>query len=50
MVVGVAAAVFFGGDAVSYESPNYRVVESIGPIEIREMIFPPQFYGRTLLN
>ena len=34
--VGAVAALAFGGDTVSYEGPKYRVVDNIGPIEIRE--------------
>ena len=37
LLVGVAALiVMLGGDGVAYESPRYRVVETMGEVEVRQ--------------
>ncbi len=47
--VAIGAALFaFGGDAVAYESPDYRVTSTIGSVEIRE--YEPYLVAETTVD
>lgn len=46
-VVGLATAVL-GGETVSYETPRYRVVETVGQVEMRE--YAPYLAAETTVD
>lgn len=41
-------AVTFGGNDVAYETPDYRVVDMLGEIEVRQ--YPPYLVAETLVD
>ena len=48
-VIGVAiGAMVFGGEAVAYDSPKYRVASTIGAVEIRE--YEPYIVAETTVD
>ena len=49
LLVGVGALIaFLGGDDVAYESPNYRVIQTIGAVELRE--YEPYVVAETVVD
>lgn len=48
LLVIAAAAVIVGGEAVAYESPDYRVTSKLGDVEIRE--YSPYLVAETTVD
>lgn len=48
VVASGIAAIAFGGEAVAYDSPEYRVTTELGPIEIRE--YEPYLVAETTVD
>lgn len=48
VLMAAIAAVVFGGETVAYDSPQYRVVKTLGDIEIRE--YEPYLVAQTVVD